>query len=70
MGYEFLASPRRSSGTILSGTSGGFSGGFVRSGASPSHSKDGVSGNDSLYCGTGTDTKETDATEKSIVGFP
>jgi hypothetical protein len=54
----------------LSGTSGGFSGGFVRSGASPSHSKDGVSGNDSLYGGTGTDTKETDATEKSIVGFP
>jgi Ca2+-binding RTX toxin-like protein len=33
-------------------------------------SQDGVSGNDSLYWGAGTDTKVTDASEKSIVGFP
>ena len=34
------------------------------------NSQDGVSGNDSLNGGAGTDTKVTDATEKSIVGFP
>jgi hypothetical protein len=34
------------------------------------NSKEGVSGNDSLDGGTGTDTKLTDATERSIVGFP
>jgi len=34
------------------------------------NSKDGVSGNDTLSGGTGADTKITDATEKSIVGFP
>ena len=34
------------------------------------NSRDGVSGNDSLDGGTGTDTKVTDATEKSVVGFP
>ena len=34
------------------------------------NSRDGVSGNDSLNGGEGTDTKVTDATEKSIVGFP
>jgi hypothetical protein len=34
------------------------------------NSKDGVKGNDSLDGGDGTDTKVTDRTEKSIVGFP
>jgi hypothetical protein len=34
------------------------------------NSQDGVSGNDSLNGGAGTDTKVTDATEKSIIGFP
>src|SRR5215217_2659858 len=34
------------------------------------NSKDGVNGNDSLDGGAGTDTKVTDTTEKSIVGFP
>jgi Ca2+-binding RTX toxin-like protein len=34
------------------------------------NSKDNVNGNDSLNGGTGTDTKVTDATEKSMVGFP
>ena len=34
------------------------------------NSKDGVNGNDSLDGGAGTDTKVTDATEKSIVGVP
>ena len=34
------------------------------------NSVDGVSGNDSLDGGAGTDTKVTDQTEKSIVGFP
>jgi hypothetical protein len=33
-------------------------------------SKDGVSGNDSVDGGAGTDTKITDATEKSVLGFP
>jgi Ca2+-binding RTX toxin-like protein len=34
------------------------------------NSRDGVNGNDFLDGGSGTDTKVTDATEKSIVGFP
>jgi hypothetical protein len=34
------------------------------------NSQDGVNGNDSLNGGAGTDTKTTDTTEKSIVGFP
>ena len=34
------------------------------------NSQDGVNGNDSLDGGPGTDTKTTDTTEKSIVGFP
>ena len=34
------------------------------------NSEDGVAGNDSLDGGDGRDTKVTDATEKSIVGFP
>ena len=34
------------------------------------NSQDGVGGNDSLDGGPGTDTKVTDVTEKSIVGFP
>jgi Ca2+-binding RTX toxin-like protein len=34
------------------------------------NSRDGVSGNDSLDGGAGMDTKATDPTEKSIVGFP
>ena len=33
-------------------------------------SKDGVNGNDSLDGGLGADTKATDTTERSIVGFP
>jgi Ca2+-binding RTX toxin-like protein len=33
-------------------------------------SRDGISGNDSLSGGAGTDTKVTDATERSIGGFP
>ncbi len=34
------------------------------------NSRDGVSGNDSLDGGAGTDKRTTDATERSIVGFP
>jgi Ca2+-binding RTX toxin-like protein len=34
------------------------------------NSQDGIDGNDSLNGGAGTDTKVTDATEMSIVGFP
>jgi Ca2+-binding RTX toxin-like protein len=34
------------------------------------NSKDGVNGNDSLDGGAGTDTQVSDATEKSVVGFP
>ena len=34
------------------------------------NSRDGVNGNDSLNGGAGTDTKTTDTTEKSIIGFP
>jgi Ca2+-binding RTX toxin-like protein len=33
-------------------------------------SRDGISANDSLDGGAGTDTKITDATERSVVGFP
>ena len=32
--------------------------------------KDGVSGNDTLEGGSGTDTRVSDPTEKSIAGFP
>ncbi len=39
-------------------------------GADTVNSKDTVNGNDSLDGGAGTDTKNTDATEKSIVNFP
>ena len=39
-------------------------------GADTVNSKDMVNGNDSLDGGAGTDTKVTDATEKSIVNFP
>ena len=34
------------------------------------NSKDNVNGNDTLSGGAGTDTKVSDTTEKSIVGFP
>jgi hypothetical protein len=34
------------------------------------NSKDGVTGNDSLDGGAGTDTKITDTSERLIVGFP
>jgi len=43
---------------------------FRGDGADTVNSKDGVNGNDFLDGGAGTDTKITDATEKSIVGFP
>src|SRR5215203_5242783 len=43
---------------------------YGQGGADTVNSKDGVSGNDTLSGGTGADTKITDATEKSIVGFP
>jgi glucose/arabinose dehydrogenase len=43
---------------------------FGGDGADTVNSKDGVNGNDSLDGGAGTDTNVTDATEKSIVGFP
>jgi Ca2+-binding RTX toxin-like protein len=43
---------------------------FGGDGADTVNSKDSVNGNDSLDGGGGTDTKTTDATEKSIVGFP
>jgi glucose/arabinose dehydrogenase/PKD repeat protein len=43
---------------------------FGGDGADTVNSKDGVNGNDSLDGGVGTDTKVTDTTEKSIVGFP
>lgn len=43
---------------------------FGLAGADTINSRDGVNGNDSLSGGPGTDTKITDATEKSIVGFP
>jgi WD40-like Beta Propeller Repeat/RTX calcium-binding nonapeptide repeat (4 copies) len=39
-------------------------------GADTVNSKDGVNANDSLDGGAGTDTKVSDATEKSIVNFP
>jgi Ca2+-binding RTX toxin-like protein len=34
------------------------------------NSRDGVSSNDSLDGGAGTDTRTTDPTERAIVGFP
>jgi Ca2+-binding RTX toxin-like protein len=43
---------------------------YGEDGADTVNSKDGVNGNDALDGGIGTDTKTTDATEKSIVGFP
>lgn len=43
---------------------------FGEGGNDALNSKDGVNGNDALDGGAGTDTKTTDATEKSIVGFP
>jgi bacillolysin len=44
---------------------------YGEDGADAVNSKDGVNGNDSLDGGAGTaDTKVTDTTEKSIVGFP
>jgi hypothetical protein len=43
---------------------------FEQDGDVAVNSKDGVSGNDSLDGGADTDTKTTDAIEKSIVGFP
>jgi hypothetical protein len=39
-------------------------------GADTVNSKDGVNGNDSLDGGASTDTKVTDATERSIARFP
>ncbi len=39
-------------------------------GADTINSKDGVKGNDSLDGGPGADTRVTDTTEKSVVGFP
>ena len=43
---------------------------YGEDGADTVNSKDGVRGNDRLDGGAGTDSKVTDATEKSIVGFP
>jgi len=43
---------------------------YGEEGADTVNSKDGVNGNDSLEGGAGTDTKVSDTTEKSIVGFP
>ena len=43
---------------------------YGENGADALNSQDRVSGNDSLDGGSGSDTKVTDATEKSIVGFP
>jgi hypothetical protein len=43
---------------------------FGAGGPDSVNSQDGVNGNDSLNGGAGTDTKTTDTTEKSIVGFP
>jgi Ca2+-binding RTX toxin-like protein len=50
--------------------SGGADSLYGQDGDDTVNSKDGVSGNDTLSGGTGTDIKMTDATEKSIVGFP
>jgi glucose/arabinose dehydrogenase len=50
--------------------SGGADSLYGNAGNDALNSRDGVSGNDSLNGGTGIDTKVTDATEKSIVGFP
>ena len=43
---------------------------FGEDGDDTVNSKDGVGGNDRLDGGAGTDTRVSDATEKSIVGFP
>jgi Ca2+-binding RTX toxin-like protein len=43
---------------------------YGQAGEDTVNSKDGVSGNDTLSGGTGTDTKISDATEMSTVGFP
>jgi Tol biopolymer transport system component len=43
---------------------------YGEGGADTVNSKDSVNGNDSLNGGAGTDTKVSDTTEKSIVGFP
>jgi Tol biopolymer transport system component len=43
---------------------------YGEGGADAVDSKDAVNANDSLYGGTGTDTKVSDTIEKSIVGFP
>ena len=43
---------------------------FEQDGDVAVNSKGGVSGNDSLDGGAGTDTKTTDTIEKSFVGFP
>jgi Tol biopolymer transport system component len=43
---------------------------YGEGGADTVNSKDSVNGNDSLDGGAGTDTKVSDATEKSIVAFP
>jgi hypothetical protein len=50
--------------------SGGADSLYGQDGDDTVNSKDSVSGNDTLSGGTGTDIKITDATEKSIVGFP
>jgi PKD repeat protein len=50
--------------------SGGADNLFGEDGDDTVNSKDGVNGNDSLDGGPGTDTKVTDATEKSIKNFP
>jgi Ca2+-binding RTX toxin-like protein len=43
---------------------------YGEGGADTVNSKDNVNGNDTLSGGAGTDTKVSDTTEKSIVGFP
>ena len=50
--------------------SGGSDFHYGEGGADTVNSKDTVNGNDSLDGGAGTDTKVSDTTEKSIVGFP
>jgi Ca2+-binding RTX toxin-like protein len=73
---ETHAGDKRWSGTIIARgndqviASGGADFLYGEGGDDTVNSKDGVSGNDSLNGGAGTDTKVTDATEKSIVGFP
>jgi RTX calcium-binding nonapeptide repeat (4 copies) len=43
---------------------------YGEDGADTVNSKDNVNGNDTLDGGAGTDTKVSDTTEMSIVGFP